>query len=32
MENQINEVFELDEEDNISWEEIYDKIPKVLEI
>ena len=32
MENQINEVFELDEEDDLSWEEIYDKIPKVLEI
>ena len=32
MENQINESFEFDKENDISWEEIYDKIPKVLEI
>ena len=33
MESKINESFEYSEkEDNISWEEIYDKIPKVLKM
>ena len=32
MKKQFNECFESDKEDDISWKEIYDKIPKVLEI
>ena len=32
MESNINKSFELSEEDNISWEEIYEKIPKLLKM
>ena len=32
MESNINKSFELSEEDNITWKEVYDKIPRLLKM
>ena len=32
MESNVNQIFEYFEEDNISWKEVYEKIPKLLKI
>ena len=32
MESNVNQIFEYFEEDNISWNEVYEKIPKLLKI
>ena len=32
METNANQIFEYSEENNISWKEIYEKIPELLKI